>query len=104
ESPPTTAIELVWQGQPDIVVPAWKGRLLFRECDEGGISAARLRRAPLVLHARSGQEHLKLALNRPGKSLKKHYQESQLFPVERRWLPLVSLQNQLIYAAGLGMD
>lgn len=104
DSPPVAAVMLNWDGESCIYVPEWRGRLVFTECEEGGIDPARLRQAPLVLHARSGKERLKLAPNRPSKSLKNLYQESGLFAAERRWLPLVSLQNQLIFAAGLGME
>lgn len=104
DSPPVSAIMLNWRGESCIYVPEWKGRLVFTECEEGGISPVRLRQVPLVLHARRGKERLRLAPNRPSKSLKNLYQESGLFPAERRWLPLVSLQNQLVFAAGLGMD
>jgi tRNA(Ile)-lysidine synthase len=93
-----------WQGEDVIEVPEWQGRLAFRQCADGGISVPRLRQAPLVLHPRSGRERLKLAANRPSKTLKNLYQEAGLLPAERRWLPLVSLQDQLIFAAGLGMD
>lgn len=104
DEPPATAILLNWEGQESIELPEWKGRLILRHCDEGGISVERLRQGPLVLHPRSEKEKLKLATNRPGRELKKLYQEAAIFPAKRRWLPLVSLQDQLVFAAGLGMD
>lgn len=101
---PTESIMVKWQGQASIAIPEWRGRLVFYESESGGISARRLREQPLVLQARSGRERLKLAPNRPSKSLKNLYQEAGIYPAERRWLPLVSLQDQVIFAAGLGMD
>jgi tRNA(Ile)-lysidine synthase len=103
-SPPQEERVLYWQGEDVIEIPEWQGRLAFKECTDGGISAHRLCQGPLVLHPRSGQERLKLAANRPSKTLKNLYQEAGLLPAERRWLPLISLQNQLVFAAGLGMD
>ena len=103
-SPPPSAKLLYWQGEDAIAVPEWQGKLVFRECAEGGITEHSLRQGPLVLHPRSGHERLKLAAGRPSKTLKNLYQEAGLLPAERRWLPLVSLQDQLVFAAGLGMD
>jgi tRNA(Ile)-lysidine synthase len=103
-SPPQTKKLLHWQGEGVIELPEWRGKLLFRECTEGGISAHSLRQGPLVLHPRSGHERLKLAAGRPSRTLKNLYQEAGLLPAERRWLPLVSLQDRLVFAAGLGMD
>lgn len=102
--PPDSPVQLKWEGQSSIALPEWKGRLIFLLGPENGISAERLRRGPLVLHPRSGKERLKLAMNRPSKELKKLYQEAGIFPAKRRWLPLVSLQDQLLFAAGVGMD
>ena len=103
-TPPEQSLALTWQGEAHIEVPEWRGRLVFQEGAQPGIDTARLRAGPIVLHPRSGQERLKLAPNRPAKTLKNLYQEVGVFPAERRWMPLVSLRNQLIFAAGLGMD
>ncbi len=102
--PPSLGQTLVWRGEASISVPEWKGRLVFQEGAPLGVDAQCLREGAIVLHPRSGQERLKLAANRPSRTLKNLYQEAGLFPAERRWLPLVSLQDRLIFAAGLGMD
>ena len=101
--PPQDSCLLMWQGETSISVPEWRGRLVFEQGTRG-VDAQYLRAAPLVLHPRSGRERIKLAANRPSRTLKNLYQEAGLFPAQRRWLPLVSLQDKLIFAAGLGMD
>jgi tRNA(Ile)-lysidine synthase len=63
-----------------------------------------LSRHALVLHPRSGQERLKLAANRPSRSLKSLYQEAEIPPWRRLWSPLLYLNGQLVFVAGLGID
>jgi tRNA(Ile)-lysidine synthase len=57
-----------------------------------------------MLHRRAGQERLKLAANRPSRSLKSLYQEAEIAPWRRLWSPLLYLNGELVFAAGLGMD
>jgi tRNA(Ile)-lysidine synthase len=103
-SPPDDALALQWQGESEIVVPQWHGRLLFGRTDGPGLDPERLRSLPLTLARRSGQERLKIAANRPSKSLKSLFQESAIASWQRKWSPLVYLDNKLIFVAGLGMD
>ena len=63
-----------------------------------------LRRHPLMLHRRAGQERLKVAANRPSRSLKALYQEAEVAPWRRLWSPLLYLNGELVFVAGLGMD
>ena len=66
---------------------------------EGGLEIDRH-----ALLFRQGGERLKLALNRPTKSLKYHYQAFDVPAWERERLPLVCAAQQLLYAAGIGLD
>jgi tRNA(Ile)-lysidine synthase len=85
-------------------VPAWRGTLLFEPTDGPGLAADALTRHALVLHPRVGQERLKLAANRPSRSLKSLYQEAEIAPWRRLWSPLLYLNGELVFAAGLGID
>jgi tRNA(Ile)-lysidine synthase len=102
-TPPQEAIRLQWRGEQEIPVPQWRGRLIF-ERSGFGLDANRLRQGPLSLQPRSGRERLKIAANRPSKSLKNLFQESSIAPWQRQWLPLLYLDAELVFAAGLGMD
>jgi tRNA(Ile)-lysidine synthase len=103
-APPPEALTLQWRGEPEIALPQWHGRLLFEKTGGAGLDAAQLRSGPLTLRARSGQERLKIAANRPSKSLKSLFQESAIAPWRRSRLPLLYLDAHLVFVAGLGMD
>lgn len=102
--PPESPVALQWQGESELSVPAWRGRLVLEPTDGLGLSAEELRRHPLMLHPRVGQERLKLAANRPSRSLKALYQEAEIAPWRRLWSPLLYLNGQLVFVAGLGID
>jgi tRNA(Ile)-lysidine synthase len=94
----------VWQGEAQIAFPAYGGVLYFESTAEEGIDAAWLGGQALTIDFRKGGERLKLAPNRPTRSLKYHYQACDVPAWERERLPLVSAAKQLLFAAGIGMD
>ncbi len=101
--PPVGAIRLHWQGESRIELPPWRGALIFEQ-GVVGLPAELLRKGELTLRARSGGERLKQDSARPSRSLKNLYQEAGILAQHRPWLPLIFLENDLIWAAGLGMD
>lgn len=103
-APPESSIEIHWQGEHAIEVPGWQGSLGFEEDGGGGLDPALLHRGPLQLRPRSGSERLKLALNRPSRTLKNLFQESGIPAQTRPWLPLLYIGGELAFAAGLGTD
>lgn len=102
--PPSEIISLVWQGEAEIALPAWQGKIKFEESAEGGLDAVALRKGPLSMRPRSGSEKLKPDSARPTRTLKNLFQESQIPVQDRIWLPLLYLGDELIFAAGLGID
>lgn len=97
---------LVWNGEPEISLGLWGGILRFEPCtgDEDGIDAKRLREGRLEVRPRKGGEKIKLHRLRPSKNLKHLYQAAKIPAFERQRLPLVWLDDSLIFAAGLGCD
>jgi tRNA(Ile)-lysidine synthase len=93
----------VWRGEAQISFPAYGGILHFEPAEQG-FDADWLRAQPLVIDFRKGGERLKLAINRPTRSLKAHYQSCDIPAWERARLPIVSSHEKLLFAAGLGMD
>ena len=95
-----------WQGEASLAFPAYGGVLHFDAVEEGGqgIDVAWLQAQTLTIDFRQGGERLKLALNRPTKSLKYHYQAFDVPAWERERLPLVCAAQQLLFAAGIGLD
>ena len=98
--------EFTWQGEASLAFPAYGGVLHFDAVEEGGqgIDIAWLQAQTLTIDFRQGGERLKLALNRPTKSLKYHYQAFDVPAWERERLPLVCAAQQLLFAAGIGLD
>jgi tRNA(Ile)-lysidine synthase len=93
----------VWRGEAQLAFPDYGGILHF-EPAQTGFEADWLRAQPLVIDFRKGGERLKLAANRPTRSLKAHYQACDIPAWERSRLPIVSAVSELLFAAGLGMD
>lgn len=97
-------IVLHWQGEPEIAIPAWQGRLVFESGGGPGLDRAQLLRGPLRLCARRGGERLQLDTKRPSRTLKNLFQESDVPARERCGLPLLYLGDELVFVAGLGTD
>jgi tRNA(Ile)-lysidine synthase len=93
----------VWRGETALAFPDYGGVLHF-DVAEQGVSPAWLRTQRLAIDFRKGGERLKLAANRPSRSLKAHFQASGVPAWERTRLPVVTAGSDLLYAAGLGMD
>jgi tRNA(Ile)-lysidine synthase len=93
-----------WQGESEILIPAWQGRLHFEPSAGPSLGREQLLQGPLRLRARSGGERLKLHARRPSRTLKNLFQESAVPLRQRGWLPLIYLGDELVFAAGLGMD
>ncbi len=92
-----------WNGEAAIAFPDYGGTLHFDPA-ERGFDAAWLRAQLLEIDFRKGGERLKLADNRPSRSLKMHYQAGGIPAWERGRLPIVNAGLALLCAAGRGMD
>jgi tRNA(Ile)-lysidine synthase len=92
-----------WQGEGEIAFPDYGGTLYFDEAEEG-VDPAWLRGQALAIDFRKGGERLKLAANRPTRSLKYHYQACDVPAWERTRLPIITAGKELVFAAGIGMD
>jgi tRNA(Ile)-lysidine synthase len=92
-----------WSGEAQLCFPDYGGVLHFEPAEQG-FDADWLRAQSLVIDFRKGGERLKLAPNRPTRSLKAHYQACDIPAWERTRLPIVSIRDEVLFAAGLGMD
>jgi tRNA(Ile)-lysidine synthase len=93
----------LWRGEAQMHFPAYGGTLHFAP-GEQGFDAAWLRAQQLQIDFRKGGERLKLASNRPTRSLKAHFQALDVPAWERTRLPIVTAAGALLFAAGIGMD
>jgi tRNA(Ile)-lysidine synthase len=110
-TPPADAQAFAWNGEPSLAFPGFGGSLHFDSVDtfdsatsDEGIDAAWLRGQTLSLRSRTGGERLKLAPDRPSRTLKQHYQALGIPPWERARLPLLFAGDALLFAAGVGAD
>jgi len=92
-----------WHGEARLAFPAYGGVLCFEPAGQG-FDAGWLRARELEIDFRKGGERLKLAPNRPTRSLKALYQAADVPAWERVRLPIVSTGHELLFAAGVGMD
>ncbi len=102
--PPQGEISLCWQGEAALTIPEWRGSLVFEEADDFGLDRNMLLQGRLQLRSRSGGEKLKLDAARPSRTLKNLFQETGIAMRERAWLPLLYVDEALVFAAGLGAD
>jgi tRNA(Ile)-lysidine synthase len=98
-----------WNGERSLSFVAFGGSLHFDATLPGdtveGIDAQwLLGRQDLSLRCRQGGERLKLAPDRPARTLKQHYQSLGIPAWERGRLPLVFAGGDLLFAAGVGAD
>jgi tRNA(Ile)-lysidine synthase len=100
---PPVPQDFVWNGEASLVFPSFRGSLLFEPAAEG-IAADWLRGRTCTMHLRQGGERLKLAADRPTRTLKQHCQSHDVPAWEREMLPMISSDGQLLYVAALGMD
>ncbi|MCU6433190.1 tRNA lysidine(34) synthetase TilS [Undibacterium sp. Jales W-56] len=96
-------LQFKWSGESSIEFSDFGGTLHFEDAD-AGISADWLQAHILTIHARQGGERLKLALNRPSRDIKSHYQSLEIPFWDRDRLPFISHEGKLLFAAGIGVD
>jgi tRNA(Ile)-lysidine synthase len=92
-----------WQGEAALTFLAYGGVLHFDRAPHG-VDAGWLRKQSLMIDFRKGGERLKPAANRPTRGLKAHYQALGVPAWERERAPIVWAANDLLFAAGIGMD
>ncbi|MBP0596790.1 tRNA lysidine(34) synthetase TilS [Herbaspirillum sp. LeCh32-8] len=101
-------IRLKWNGEARLRIDAYYGALHLERIAAAdprpGFDAAWLAAQPLAVQGRSGGERVKLAANRPARSLKQHFQSADVPAWERPYLPLLFAGDDLLFAAGIGMD
>ena len=97
---------IAWDGAQEVGLGLWGGVLKFVPCapDEDGFDAGKVRAGLLQVKARKGGEKIKLYRLRPSRNLKHLYQAANIPSFERSALPLVWLDGELIFAAGLGAE
>lgn len=101
---PAGEAHIKWRGERRVAVPLFRGALVFEPTQDEGVPAALLSGQALLLRSRRGRERLQHAPNRPSRTLKNLYQEAGIPAWQRDRLPLLWVEDRLVFAAGLGTD
>jgi tRNA(Ile)-lysidine synthase len=96
-------LEFSWAGEKTKHFPHLKGRLEFIQ-GTNGICSNQLLNSRIVLKPRSGGERLRLAENRPSRSLKSHFQTLKVPFWLRSEVPILYIENKLFFVGLVGMD
>lgn len=94
---------VVWDGRMSWRPVGWSGEFRFRT-NSAGVSANMLAGATLCARPREGGESLKIASNRPRRSLKQWYQTLGVPQWRRDSAPLLWLEDRLLYVPYVGMN
>jgi tRNA(Ile)-lysidine synthase len=100
--PATDAFSRRWQGEAEVRLPG--GVLTFEHSEGSGIAAVKIDGALVTLRSRIGGERIRLASNRPRRSVKKLLQDAKVSQWQRLALPLVWCGDQLAAIPGIGVD
>ena len=91
-----------WKGERRLKIPALGGELRFAPGE--GIDLRLLGEKTCEVRLRSGKERLQLHPRRPRRTLKNLFQEAGVPAWQRERLPLLFCGDDLVWAAGLGVD
>ncbi|CAN5444984.1 tRNA lysidine(34) synthetase TilS [soil metagenome] len=99
DAPPMT---LRWSGEARWRLPAWRGEFRF-EPDAAGVPEAILRATMLEARPRQGGERLRIAANRPRRTLKQLYQAFDVPTWQRDSVPLLYGDDRLVFVPHVGL-
>ena len=101
-APADCAFRVVWQAQP--VLELAHGRLSFERRIGAGFCAGRVPSSGLSVRPRKGGEKLKLALDRPHRTLKNLMQEAGIALALRDGWPLLVHYDRVVAIPGIGVS
>lgn len=96
--------QFIWQGQLPLTLTHLGGTVYLTETESQGIDPQKIFNQSIALRTRQGGEHFKPACNRPTRSLKNLLQEASIPPWQRRTMPLLFCNDQLIWVPGIGIE
>ena len=93
-----------WCGDAEVALPGGLGRVSFQRLTGAGLAATQIADRELVLRPRGGGERMRLAVDRPTRTLKNLLQEAGVPQWQRDRLPLLACDDQVLWMAQLGID
>lgn len=97
-------LDVPWNGEPRVELPALGGSILFRRTQGVGLDSSLLKSRSFSVRLRAGGERLQPDPKRPRRTLKNLFQEAGIPPHERERLPLLFCGADLAWVPGLGID
>lgn len=92
-----------WHGETELALP--DGRVLrFEQVEGRGIARELIERANVTISYRRGGERMRVAANRPTRTLKNLLQELHVPAWRRDRVPLIFANDRLVWAEGVGID
>lgn len=101
---PAVSAPLDWQGEAQLYLPAARATVVFESTVGSGLKRALLDAGRVTLGVRRGGERLRLHPDGSHRSLKNLFQEHDIPPWQRDRLPVLWLDDRLVWAAGIGLD
>jgi tRNA(Ile)-lysidine synthase len=95
--------EFPWDGESVLRLPALGGHFTVDHVVGEGISAKKLKEAPVFVRLRKGGERIQLHASRPTRTLKNLLREADIPYWRRDCLPLVYCGTELVFVPGLGI-
>ena len=94
--------EIIWRGEEKISLPD-QSQLIFHRVKGGGFSLSKLGVNVLRIQNRIGGERFKPNLNQPSRTLKYLLQKSMIPPWQRKKIPLIFSEDQLVAVPNFGV-
>jgi tRNA(Ile)-lysidine synthase len=104
EGKPAQGWSLTWSGEDELILPAGLGCLRFEPARGTGLSLQRLREHRVAVRSRTGGERLRLAPDRPSRTLKNLLHEAAIPEWERGRMPLIFVGETLVWVPVVGQD
>ncbi|CAN5167212.1 tRNA lysidine(34) synthetase TilS [soil metagenome] len=95
------AMTLRWTGETAWSLPTWRGEFRFVPAEDG-VPETTLRTVQLEARPRQGGERLRIAANRPRRTLKQLYQAFDVPTWQRDSVPLLYGDNRLVFVPHVG--
>jgi tRNA(Ile)-lysidine synthase len=102
-TPPAPGWTVPWHGEHDLVLPDGS-QLRFLDTHGEGLRREPMIEGAVTVRPRAGGERLRLAPDRPTRTLKNLLQEAGVPAWRRDSLPLVFVGGELAWVAGIGTD
>jgi tRNA(Ile)-lysidine synthase len=101
---PPSCWQVTWGGEGELDLPPGLGRLRLDATTGAGLSRKLMNQNCVLIRGRLGGERMKLAPDRPSRTLKNLLQEAGIPHWQRDRMPLVCIGPGIAWAAGVGVD